>query len=71
MKILITGNMGYIGPSVVHQLTASCPNATIVGMDIGYFSHCLTGTQFLPECRLNNQYFMDKFRSISLQSLMV
>jgi nucleoside-diphosphate-sugar epimerase len=59
MKILITGNMGYIGPSVVKRLRASYPNATIAGFDIGYFGNCITGTEILPECRVDVQYFAD------------
>lgn len=45
MKILITGNMGYIGPSVVNQLRASYPVATLVGFDIGYFDNCITSAK--------------------------
>ena len=59
MKILITGNMGYIGPSVVRQLRASYPGATLVGFDIGYFAHCLTTTGALPERQLDEQIFGD------------
>jgi len=59
MNILITGNMGYIGPTVVRQVRKTWPDATIVGVDIGYFAHCLTGTHLLPECRLDTQHFMD------------
>lgn len=59
MKILITGNMGYIGPSVVRQLRSSHPDATIVGLDMGYFASCLTNTEFLPECQVDMQYFAD------------
>jgi len=59
MKILITGNMGYIGPSVVKQLRNTYPDATLIGFDIGYFAQCLTNTQFLPECRVNVQHFGD------------
>jgi nucleoside-diphosphate-sugar epimerase len=59
MKILITGNMGYVGPSVVKQLRKSYPGATLVGVDIGYFAHCLTGAQALPETQLDAQYFRD------------
>lgn len=59
MKIMITGNMGYVGPSVVHQLRASYPNALLIGLDMGYFSHCLSNVQVLPECRLDLQYFAD------------
>jgi len=59
MKILITGNMGYIGPSVVNQLRASYPDATLVGFDIGYFGNCITSLEILPECRVDLQYFGD------------
>jgi nucleoside-diphosphate-sugar epimerase len=59
MRILVTGNMGYIGPSVVKKFRASYPEATIIGLDIGYFAHCLTTDDILPECRVDVQYFMD------------
>jgi len=68
MKILITGNMGYIGPCLVTQLRQSYPSATIVGYDLGYFAHCLTGASVLPETRLDVQYFMD-VRKISAEDL--
>jgi len=59
MKILITGNMGYVGPSVVNQLGTSYPGSTLVGFDIGYFGNCITSTEILPECRVDLQYFAD------------
>ena len=59
MRILVTGNMGYIGPCVVKRMRASYPEATIIGLDIGYFAHCLTTDNILPECRVDVQYFMD------------
>jgi nucleoside-diphosphate-sugar epimerase len=59
MKILITGNMGYIGPLVVNRLRTSHPGATLVGFDIGYFGNCVTGAEVLPECRVDIQYFAD------------
>jgi len=59
MKILITGNMGYIGPLVARQLRISRPDATLIGFDTGYFAHCLTSPRVLPECRLDYQYFGD------------
>jgi nucleoside-diphosphate-sugar epimerase len=59
MKILITGNMGYIGPSVISQLRASYPDAALIGLDMGYFAHCLTASDVLPECRVDVQYFAD------------
>ena len=68
MKILIAGNMGYVGPLVVRQLRASFPNATLVGFDAGFFAHCLVGSDFLPECLLDSQYFGD-LRQLDLRLL--
>lgn len=59
MKILITGNMGYVGPRVGVRLRASFPQATLVGLDTGYFAHCLTGAEILPETCLDQQIFAD------------
>ena len=59
MKILVTGNMGYVGPSVVRQLRVSYPNSYIVGVDTGFFSGCMLQQDFLPELRLNQQLFVD------------
>ena len=59
MKILITGNMGYIGPCVVRKLRASYPDATLLGFDMGFFANCLTNAPILPECRVDAQYFAD------------
>ncbi|MDA8090751.1 MAG: SDR family oxidoreductase [Nitrospiraceae bacterium] len=60
MNILVTGNMGYIGPSVVKQLRASYPEAVISGLDMGYFAGCLSSpNSVLPECLLDRQWFAD------------
>jgi nucleoside-diphosphate-sugar epimerase len=59
MKILITGNMGYIGPCVIERLRSSYSDATLVGLDMGYFANCLTNSVILPECRVDQQYFAD------------
>jgi nucleoside-diphosphate-sugar epimerase len=59
MKILVTGNMGYVGPGVVSRLRASYPGATLVGFDMAYFANCLTNADFLPESKLNEQVFGD------------
>jgi nucleoside-diphosphate-sugar epimerase len=59
MKILVTGNMGYVGPAVVARLRGSRPDATLAGFDAGYFAHCLTGASSLPERRLDVQHFGD------------
>src|SRR2546426_3589027 len=71
MKILITGNAGYIGPSVLQRLRQSYPQATLIGLDKGFFAHCLTNADILPECRADIQYFSDvrRFRPETLQGV--
>lgn len=59
MKVLITGNMGYIGPCLVNHLRTSFSNATLVGLDLGYFATCLSNSDILPECKTDVQYFGD------------
>jgi nucleoside-diphosphate-sugar epimerase len=59
MKILVTGNMGYIGPLVIRRLRLSYPDATLAGFDIGYFGNCITSAEVLPECMVDIQYFGD------------
>ena len=59
MKILIVGNLGYIGPSVVRQLRNTYPGAELIGYDIGYFAHCLTNADYIPEVRLDVQIYDD------------
>ncbi|MEO8339512.1 MAG: SDR family oxidoreductase [Nitrospirota bacterium] len=59
MKVLITGNMGYVGPMVLRRLRESHPAAELIGYDMGYFAHCLTGTQRFPESLTDVQYFGD------------
>lgn len=59
MRILITGNMGYVGPVVVERLRASHPDAELIGVDTGFFAHCLTTPDLLPETLLTTQHFAD------------
>jgi nucleoside-diphosphate-sugar epimerase len=59
MKILITGNMGYVGPAVMKQLRRAYPSSILIGIDTGYFAHCLTTRAPLPECQADVQYFGD------------
>ena len=59
MNILITGNMGYVGPEVVKYLRARHPDATLHGFDNAYFAHCLTGSPVLPERYLDEQLYGD------------
>jgi nucleoside-diphosphate-sugar epimerase len=59
MKILITGNMGYLGPVLVRHLRRARPGATLCGFDTGFFGHCLTDVDRAPESMLNTQHFGD------------
>lgn len=59
MKILITGNMGYVGPVLVRHLRRAYPTAELIGYDLGLFSHCLTTNEGLPERFLSRQIFGD------------
>lgn len=59
MKILITGNMGYIGPVLYDELRSSFPEAELWGFDNSYFGHCLTNSHYLPECKIDKQIFGD------------
>jgi hypothetical protein len=43
----------------VRRLRQSYPQATLVGLDKGYFAHCLTNADILPECRADVQHFAD------------
>ena len=58
MRILITGNMGYVGPVVVRHLRGVFPNYRLFGLDLGLFAHNLTGP-VLPETLLDQQRFGD------------
>lgn len=59
MKILITGNMGYVGPGLISKLRQSYPDAELIGYDMGYFSKCLTNVDYLPDNKLDKQIFGD------------
>lgn len=59
MKILVTGNMGYVGSVLVRHLRTSFKGVTIIGYDLGYFGHCLTGASLLPECHIDQQIIGD------------
>lgn len=59
MKILIVGNMGYVGPVLVQHLRRAYPHAYLIGFDAGLFAHCLIGSAPLPEIYLDHQVFGD------------
>jgi len=59
LRILITGNMGYLGPVVAARLRRVWPAAELRGLDLGYFATCLAAPEALPESRLDVQHFGD------------
>ncbi|MCB9298508.1 MAG: SDR family oxidoreductase [Lewinellaceae bacterium] len=59
MKILITGNLGYVGPGLAKEFRAFHPGAELVGYDIGYFARYITTTSLSPDVHLDQQYYGD------------
>ncbi|WP_313614616.1 NAD-dependent epimerase/dehydratase [Agrobacterium sp.] len=59
MRILITGNMGYVGPVVAAHFRSVWPDAELIGFDSGYFAQCLTLPDEFPERVLDKQVFGD------------
>ena len=59
MKILICGNLGYIGPTVVRHLRRSLDSVSITGLDTGYFATCITTDSRLSDTLCDEQIFQD------------
>ena len=59
MKVLVVGNMGYVGPVVTRHLRLAYPHANLIGFDAGLFAHCLVGPSPVPEIYLDRQVFGD------------
>lgn len=59
MKVLITGNMGYVGPGLVRHLRQVHPTAHLVGYDCAFFGQSLTTKRAYPERVLDEQRFGD------------
>src|ERR1700761_6376141 len=59
MRILITGNMGYVGSVLIRFLRESLTDAELIGFDTAYFAHSLTDAGVLPEALLDRQVFGD------------
>jgi nucleoside-diphosphate-sugar epimerase len=68
LKVLITGNLGYLGSVLTMFLARAYPGAQLLGYDSGFFAHALTGANFLPERQLATQYYGD-VRDISPEIL--
>ena len=59
MRVLVTGNMGYIGPVLGKFLRRKLAEAELVGFDAGFFGHCLTAVETVPELLFDKQIFGD------------
>ncbi len=59
MRILVTGNLGYVGSVLVRHLRRVFPDAVLLGYDNGYFAHCLTNAHESPERHVNQQLWGD------------
>lgn len=58
-RILVNGNLGYIGPIVIAHLRRVFPDARLVGNDSAWFAHCLTTPEPVPERALDAQWYTD------------
>lgn len=58
-RILITGNLGYIGPVVVRHLRSVMPEVTLIGFDSAFFAHCTSERAAVVERLLDMQVFGD------------
>jgi len=68
MRILITGNMGYVGPALARFLKSQFGDISLFGYDTGFFGHYLTGAESLPETLFEKQYIADT-RDVSKEVL--
>lgn len=59
VDVLVTGNLGYVGPGVVRRLRGLHPAARLTGYDAGFFAHCLTGVTAPPDRHLDRQWLGD------------
>jgi nucleoside-diphosphate-sugar epimerase len=58
MRVLITGNMGYVGSVLVTHLRQIHPEWELIGLDPGWFAGCLLDPLDVPERFLDKQYFL-------------
>lgn len=58
-RVLVTGNMGYIGPMLGRAFADSGAVPYLIGLDNGYFGHCLSAPGPLPELAFDEQRFLD------------
>jgi nucleoside-diphosphate-sugar epimerase len=67
-RILIVGNLGYIGPVLTHHFRSIGLNSKLIGLDTGYFSGCLIDPYTSIDQQIDEQIYGDvrKINSIDL-----
>lgn len=58
-KILIIGNLGYIGSELTRYLRKKHPSSHLIGFDIGYFSGCVFSPLEISDYLLDQQIYGD------------
>lgn len=59
MKVLLTGNLGYVGPVVARHLRDAHPAFQLVGFDSGFFALSADGPVIYPDRDIDAQHFGD------------
>ncbi|MDR1133664.1 MAG: SDR family oxidoreductase [Synergistaceae bacterium] len=59
MNVLITGNMGYVGPVLVREIKRRNPKTWVAGLDSAYFAGCLLDRKSSPERYVDVQFYKD------------
>ena len=59
MKILITGNLGYVGSVLTRHLKSNLSNLEIIGYDRAFFSHIISEDIISPDLSVDIQYIKD------------
>ena len=68
MKVVITGNLGYIGPILAKTIKAYKHNAHLTGIDTGIFAGCITSDELIGDVFFDVQHYVD-VRDISHEHL--
>ena len=68
MRVLITGNAGYVGPVLAKHFKREHPDWSLVGFDAGFFAHSLTAAARLPELLYDAQIWRD-VREVQVEDL--
>lgn len=58
-RILIVGNLGYIGPVLVKHLKTIDPTCYLIGLDTGFFAGCLIDPYISFDHQLDEQLYAD------------